>query len=83
VARYVDDTFVVWPHSPEQLQNFPSHNNSLRPSIIQFTVEIDSNSVIPFLDVLVIRKEMTLATKVYRKPILANISASNLIICCM
>jgi hypothetical protein len=28
---------------------------------------IESDSVIPFLDVLIIRKEMTLATKVYRK----------------
>jgi hypothetical protein len=39
----------------------------LRPSI-QFTMEIESNSAIPFLAVLVIRKEITLATKVYRKP---------------
>jgi hypothetical protein len=31
-------------------------------------MEIESDSVIAFLDVLVIRKEMTLATKVYRKP---------------
>jgi hypothetical protein len=36
---YVDDTFVVWPHGPEQLQNFLSHLNSLRPTI-QFTMEI-------------------------------------------
>jgi hypothetical protein len=31
-------------------------------------MEIESDSVIAFLDVLVIRKETTLATKVYRKP---------------
>jgi hypothetical protein len=58
---------VVWPHDPEQLQKFFSHLNSLRPAI-QFTTEIESDSAIPFLDVPVIRKEMTLATKVYRKP---------------
>jgi hypothetical protein len=29
--RYVDDTFVVWPHRPSQLQDFLSHLNSLRP----------------------------------------------------
>jgi hypothetical protein len=62
---YVDDTFVVCSHGPELLQNFLSHFSSLSPSI-QFTMEIDS--VIPFLDVLVIRKEMTLAIKVFRKP---------------
>jgi hypothetical protein len=31
-------------------------------------METESDSAIPFLDVLVIRKETTLATKVYRKP---------------
>jgi hypothetical protein len=61
--QYVD-IFVVWPHGPEWLQNFLSHFNSLRPSI-QFTMETESDSAIPFLDVLVIRKETTLATKIH------------------
>jgi hypothetical protein len=38
---YVDDTFVVWPHGPGQLQYFLSHLNSLR-STIQFAMEIGS-----------------------------------------
>jgi hypothetical protein len=82
--RYVDDMFVVWPHDPEWLQNFLSHLSSLRLSI-QFIMEIESGSVIAFLDVLVIRKEVTLATKVYRKPThtRANISTSALTICRM
>jgi hypothetical protein len=47
-------------------------------------MEIVSDSAIHSLDVLVIRKETTLATKVYRKPTtLADISTSNLIICHM
>jgi hypothetical protein len=65
--RYVHDIFVVWPQGPERLQNFLSHLNSLRPPI-QFTMEIESDSENAFLDVLVIREEMTLANKVYRKP---------------
>jgi hypothetical protein len=65
--RYVDDTLVVWPHGPDRLQNFFSYLNSLRPSI-QFNVEIQPDSVIPFLDVLIIRKGTTLAIKVYGKP---------------
>jgi hypothetical protein len=65
--RYVDVTFVVWPHGSEQLQIFLNHLNSLRPSN-QFTMEIESDGAIPFLDILVIRKGMTLAAKVYRKP---------------
>jgi hypothetical protein len=34
----------------------------------QFTAEIESDSESPFFDVLIIRKETTLATIVYRKP---------------
>jgi hypothetical protein len=58
--QYVDDTFVVWPYDPEQLQNFLSQLSSLRLSI-QFSVETESDSAIAFLDVLAIRKETTLA----------------------
>ncbi|XP_023710176.1 uncharacterized protein LOC111865964 [Cryptotermes secundus] len=43
--RYVDDTFVVWPHGPERLQTFFDHLNSLRPSIC-FTMETESNNAI-------------------------------------
>jgi hypothetical protein len=38
--RYVYDTFVVWSHGPEQLQNFLSYLTSLRPAIL-FTVETE------------------------------------------
>jgi hypothetical protein len=58
--------FVVWSHGPERLENFLNHLNSLRPSN-QFTVETQSDSAIPFLEVLFIRKGTTLFTKVYRK----------------
>jgi hypothetical protein len=58
--RYVKDTFVIWPHGRDRLQNFFNLLNSLRSSI-QFTMETES-------DILVIRKVMALATEVYRKP---------------
>jgi hypothetical protein len=61
---YIDDTFVVWPHGPERSEFL---HPPLRTSI-QFTMEIESDSVIPFMDVLVIRKGTAWATKVYRKP---------------
>jgi hypothetical protein len=35
--RLADDTFVVWPHGPQRLQNFLSHLNNLRRSV-QFTL---------------------------------------------
>jgi hypothetical protein len=78
--RYVDDTFVVWPHGLSRLQDFLSHLNSLRPSI-QFTMEIESDSAIAFHDVLVIRKGMTLAPKsTGNPPTLADTSTSTLTI---
>jgi hypothetical protein len=63
--RYVDDTFVIWPHGAEGIQNFVTHLNSLRPAI-QFTMEIESEGTIPFLDVLVKKTGTALTTKVYR-----------------
>jgi hypothetical protein len=78
--RYADDTFVVWPHGPSRLQDFLSHLSSSRPSI-QFAMEIESDSAIAFLDVLVIRKGTTLATKpTGNPPTLADTSTSTLTI---
>jgi hypothetical protein len=45
--HYIDDTFLVRSHGPEQLQNFFQHLNSLR-STVRFTMEIELGSVIPF-----------------------------------
>jgi hypothetical protein len=36
--RYVDDTFVVWPHGPRSLQEFLCHLNSAKPTI-QFAMK--------------------------------------------
>ncbi len=51
---YVDDTFTLWPHNRQSLNMFLEHLNSLRPSI-KFTMEVDSNHQLPFLDVMVER----------------------------
>ena len=60
--------YVIWNHGDKELSNFLGHLNSLHPSI-QFTMEIDANSSLPFLDVLVTRKENhKLGHTVYRKP---------------
>ena len=66
--RYVDDTFVIWSHGQEKLRDFLLHLNSIHPQI-QFTMEIESDGQLPFLDVLVRRKDDgTLGHSVYRKP---------------
>jgi hypothetical protein len=40
--RHVDDTFVVWPHGPEKLQQSLHFLNSFRPTIV-FTMEVEAN----------------------------------------
>ena len=64
--RYVDDTFcIVRKGTVDELLN---HLNSVRPSI-KFTVELEKDGTLPFLDTLLRRKEGGgLDVTVYRKP---------------
>ena len=64
--RYVDDTFILWPHQ-EDVQILLDHVNSIRPSI-QFTIEKEQDNKLPFLDVLVTCTEQGFRSSVYRKP---------------
>jgi hypothetical protein len=66
--RYVDDTFVIWPHGQEKLTEFLNHLNRLHNKI-QFTMEIEAEGHLPFLDIDIYRKtDGSLGHKVYRKP---------------
>ena len=66
--RYVDDTFVIWNHGETELEHFLTHLNRQNPNI-QFTMEIEKNNSLAFLDVLVTRtQDNHLAHTVYRKP---------------
>jgi Reverse transcriptase (RNA-dependent DNA polymerase) len=65
--RYVDDTFVLWENSQEELQDFLNHMNKQNQAI-QFTMEQEKDNSLPFLDVLVKKENEHLTTSVYRKP---------------
>ena len=52
--RYMDDTFVICPHGENALSVFHDHLNSQHP-YIQFTMEVETNNCLPFLDVMVTR----------------------------
>ena len=65
--HYVDNTFVVWQHGRRHLEEFLTHINGLHGRI-QFTMEVEDNNRISFLDVLVERNEHSISTTVYRKP---------------
>ncbi|XP_041461178.1 uncharacterized protein LOC121412434 [Lytechinus variegatus] len=66
--RYVDDTFVIWPHSTPDLHQFLNHLNNQHPSI-KFTMETQRDNSIPFLDVLITKTPSGFPShQVYRKP---------------
>ena len=63
--RYVDDTFTVLPS--DKVTAFLDHLNSIHPNI-QFTMELENDKKLAFLDILVIRNpDHTLGHTVYRK----------------
>ena len=63
--RYVDDTCTAL--HPGKVQAFHNHLNSIKPSI-QFTLEVEENGVLPFLDTEIKHHpDGSLSTKVYRK----------------
>ena len=65
--RYIDDIFVIWPHSREELDSFISRLNQVH-NTIKFTSDISETSV-NFLDVK-ISKDIhgRLTTSLYTKP---------------
>jgi hypothetical protein len=70
--RYVDDTFVIWPHGQGKLTEFLNHLNELHK--IQFKMEKEEEGHLPFLDTDVYRKtEGSLGHKVYWKPTHTNL----------
>ena len=64
--RYVDDVLGIF-HDEEHIQPFLDFINTLRISI-QFTLEIEENGALPFLDLLITKSGGSLLFSVYRKP---------------
>ena len=65
--RYLDDCFIFWEESEEDLHEFHSLLNSLNPNI-QFTMEF-SDCSISFLDldIMVLKNQSKISTDVYYK----------------
>ncbi|PNF15534.1 hypothetical protein B7P43_G16534 [Cryptotermes secundus] len=71
--RYVDDTFVIWSHGPDKLQDFLNHINSIN-QCIQFTMETETEGHLPFLDIDIYRRpDGSLGHRVYRKSTHTNL----------
>jgi Reverse transcriptase (RNA-dependent DNA polymerase). len=65
--RYVDNTFVIWPHGKETLQDSLHHLDGIHGNI-KFTMELEQIETLTFIDVLV-KTEMDgmLVYMAYRK----------------
>ncbi|XP_062587971.1 uncharacterized protein LOC134249655 [Saccostrea cucullata] len=63
--RYLDDCFIFWTRSTEDLQEYHTILNNLHPSI-KFTLE-KSRLELPFLDILIIKEGRKIITDLYYK----------------
>ena len=64
--RYIDDILLIYPQDLD-LRSITDRLNNVEPSI-KFIHELEYNSTVPFLDILLIRNINKLESKVYRKP---------------
>jgi hypothetical protein len=68
-----DDKFIIWPHGPGKLTDFPDHLNSVHENI-QFTTETERDRHLPFLDIEVSWKpDGSLGHRVYYKSTQTNL----------
>ena len=73
-SRYVDDCFLVFKQK-QHAQLFLEYVNSKHPNI-SFTMEVEQNNKIPFLDVLISRDNNKFNSTVYRKPTFSGMGLS-------
>ena len=69
-ARYVDDTFIIYNGTIRQLNNLKSYLNSIN---IQFTLEVEENDSINFLDITMSKNKQKFEFNIYRKPTTTDI----------
>ncbi|CAF3954184.1 unnamed protein product, partial [Rotaria magnacalcarata] len=65
--RYVDDIFMIINGTQKDILKFRKFMNKLETSI-KFTVEVQHDNNLPFLDVMIERQDNNLITYVYHKP---------------
>ena len=63
--RYVDDIFALFS-SPDHADKFKEYLSSKHPNI-NFSIEKEKDSCLPFLDVNIFHENETFATNIYRK----------------
>ena len=71
-TRYVDDTFIVFNGTHTQVDMFFKFINDINRNI-KFTMEMETNNSLNFLDVSVLKRNNHLGFKIYRKPTTTDI----------
>ena len=66
-GRYMDDVISLWNYGEAELRGFLDHLNTYDRNL-QFTLEVEIENKLPFLDVLIIRNADELDFTIYRKP---------------
>ncbi len=69
--RFLDDSFLVFAGDMHTAKLFLQHLNSIN-NRVRFTVEMESNCKLPFLDILIHRNNDCLTCSVYQKPTHSN-----------
>ena len=65
--RYVDDIVCLFTGTNRHLELFLKHLNSIHPSI-QFTMEVETNKALNFLDLTLTREEHHISFSIFHKP---------------
>ncbi|XP_050299987.1 uncharacterized protein LOC126738616 isoform X1 [Anthonomus grandis grandis] len=65
--RYVDDCILLWNGNKQHLSDFLSFINNIHPKI-KFTLEVEINKTITFLDLLIKNVNNKHDFEIYRKP---------------
>ena len=65
-TRYVDDTFLVINGTHRQIETLSKYINSIHPKI-KFTLEMENNSSLNFLDITVRKVNNLFRFNIYRK----------------
>jgi len=64
--REVDDVYCLWQYGQETIQKFLDYLNSRHPRI-KWTIEIEKEGVLPFVDLNLCRKAYRISAGIYRK----------------
>ena len=78
--RYIDDTFILF-RDPSHASPFLDYVNSKHANI-KFTMEMEQDSILPFLDVSVQRSCNSFHTSVFRKEVFSGLGTSYFSFCC-